>query len=215
MTARRHVSLTVGNLKGGTAKTTTAMYVAAGLARAGRVLLVDADPQGSALDWSEHTERLPATVIPWPTRDLARRVADVAGDYDHIVIDTGPGNPAILRQALLATDELLVPVAPSPVELRRLAPTFELAAEVDAGAGHPVLARVLLARVQARTRAAAAARTVLADLGLPVMTAEIPLRQRYALAWGSVPGIEPGSDYDQVLADLLTAAASAPAAGRA
>ncbi len=45
--------VTVLNLKGGTGKTTTAVYLAGGLARNGRTLLIDADPQRSALSWSE------------------------------------------------------------------------------------------------------------------------------------------------------------------
>ena len=46
----------VVNLKGGTAKSTSAMYLAAALARRGRTLLVDCDPQGSALTWAEDAE---------------------------------------------------------------------------------------------------------------------------------------------------------------
>lgn len=46
--------LTVGHLKGGTGKTTTAVHLALGLARQGRTLLVDADPdQDGALAWSQ------------------------------------------------------------------------------------------------------------------------------------------------------------------
>ena len=46
----------VVNLKGGTAKSTSAMFLAAALARRGRTLLVDCDPQGSALTWAEDAE---------------------------------------------------------------------------------------------------------------------------------------------------------------
>ena len=44
--------LAITNLKGGTGKTTTAVHLAAGLGRYGRTLLVDADPQGSATEWT-------------------------------------------------------------------------------------------------------------------------------------------------------------------
>lgn len=49
--------LTVANLKGGTSKTTTAAYLAHALAELGqRVLVVDADPQGSISRWAEMGE---------------------------------------------------------------------------------------------------------------------------------------------------------------
>ena len=139
--SRRHdgkimtMRVAVGNIKGGVAKTTTAVFFALGLSRTGRTLLVDADPeQASALAWSEAAgDGWPATctVIPWATRDLARRVSEVAGDYAHVVIDTSPKNPLLLRQALMVSDRLVVPVAPRPMDLRELSSTFAVAAEVD------------------------------------------------------------------------------------
>lgn len=198
------VRLAVANLKGGTGKTTTAVHLALGLGRQERTLLVDADPQASVLAWSEAAGDFPVTVIHWPTRDLARRVGQVERDYAHVVIDTPPGAAELVRQALLAADVLLVPLAPSLVEVARLGPTFELAAELEAL--HPVSVRVLLVRVRAGTRSARDARIALAadppeGLGVPTLAAEVRLREGYATAYGLAPADL--GEYGDVLAELL------------
>jgi chromosome partitioning protein len=201
------VRLAVANLKGGSGKTTSAVYLALGLAERGRTLLVDTDPYGSALAWSEQAGEageFPPTVIHWPTRDLARRVGQVAGDYAHVVIDTPPNQDALVRQALLCADVLLVPLAPTLLEVARLGPTFDAAAEVEAL--HPVTIRVLLVRVRGGTRSARDARLALEapppeGLGLPTMQAEVHLRESYATAYGQTPADL--AEYAAVLAELL------------
>lgn len=194
--------LTVGNIKGGVAKTTTAVHLALGLSRTGRTLLVDADPeQASALAWSEAAGAdWPAscTVIPWATRDLARRVIDVHADYRHVVIDTSPKNPLLLRQALLATDRLVIPVAPRPMDLRELRSTIDIAAEVDAQ--HAVTLAVLLVQIRSGTRSATEARQLLQDLDVPVLDAQTRLSESLALAFGTVPPAL--GDYEAVLTEL-------------
>ena len=197
----RPVRVTLGALKGGVAKTTSSVHLACGLARTGRTLLVDADPQAaSALDWSTVAgESFPVTVIPWSGPDLAQRVRQVADDYAHVVIDTGGENDVILSAALMATDELIVPVAPSLIELRRLPATFELASKVDVIS--PVTARVLLCKVRTGTKSATDARELLEDLGMPVMAAQIGLREQYSGAFGSAPSDL--GEYEDVLRELM------------
>lgn len=186
--------LTCGNLKGGVGKSTSAVFLACGLARTGRTLLIDADPQGSVLSWSEQAgEDFPCTVIAWATRDLARRVADVADDYEHVVIDTGPQNEPLLRQAIRATGEILIPVSPTLMDAGRLGPTFDLVEEED------ISARVLLTKVRP-TRSARDAREGLEAQGLPIMAAEIRLLESYATAVDTVP--RDLGEYDAVLAEL-------------
>src|ERR1039457_2478063 len=124
--------IAVINLKGGTGKTVTAVHLATALAARGRTLLVDADPQGSALSWSEEAEELPFAVVGLPVRDLQRRLNDLLPGLMHAVVDTPPGDRAIVRSAIAATGIILVPIPPSIIDLDRLGPTVALAAEVDA-----------------------------------------------------------------------------------
>lgn len=192
--------LTVGNLKGGVGKSTSAVFLAAGLARTGRTLLVDADPQGSILGWSEDAgAAFPATVIAWPVRDLATRIGQVSGDYSHVVVDTGPSQEQLLRQALSVTDQLLVPVAPSLMDVREIGRVLQLVE--DLGAAHHVDVRVVLTRVRAGTASARDARQGLLEQGLPLLEAQVHLRESYAQAWGTSPASL--GEYEQVLDELL------------
>lgn len=197
--------LAVVNLKGGTGKTTVAVYLAAVLHRQGRTLLVDADPQRSALSWSETAGGFPFPVISLPTRDLHRRLPQLWSDYAHLVIDTPPGDVGIVRSALLACEKALIPIGPSLMDLDRLRPTLELLAEVEPH--NPLTVAVLLNRVRRGTRSARAARQVLAEFGFPVLTAAIPLREAYSVSFGVVP--TELDEYVQVLHEL-TGAVPAP-----
>lgn len=176
--------------------------LACGLARAGRTLLIDADPQASVLSWSEQAGGFPFPVIAWATRDLARRVGEVADDYEHLVIDTGPSNELLLRQALAVTDQLLIPVSPTLLDAGRIGPTLDLVDDV--ATLHRVDARVLLTKVRAGTRSAQAARAGLAAMGLPLLAAQVALREQYAAAADTVPADL--GEYEAVLAELRTPA---------
>lgn len=191
--------LTCGNLKGGVGKSTSAVFIACGLARSGRTLLVDADPQGSILGWSEDAgPEFPATVIAWPTRDVAKRVLEVADDYEHVVIDTGPSQEHLLRQAVAVADLVVVPVSPSLMDVRELSRTLQMVE--DLGPTRRVEAHILLTKVRSGTASARDARRGLVGEGLPVLAAQISLREAYAQAWGRPVGSL--GEYEAVLDEL-------------
>lgn len=84
--------ISVLNQKGGVGKTTLSSNIAAQLASEGhRILLIDADPQGSSLDWSAAREADSlVTVVGLPRATLHKEIGKFSNDYDHIIIDGPP-----------------------------------------------------------------------------------------------------------------------------
>ncbi|HNG92018.1 MAG: AAA family ATPase [Blastocatellia bacterium] len=111
--------LAVLNQKGGVGKTTLSIHIATFFAQEGnRVLVVDADPQSSALDWSvsRETEGLfPVVGIPKPS--LHKEIPALAKDYDLVVIDGPPRVNDVARSAIMASDAVLIPIQPSPYDV--------------------------------------------------------------------------------------------------
>ncbi len=203
------MKLTVGMLKGGSARTTSAVYLAlAEYARTGKsVLLVDLDPgNGTAFEWCQDAgESWPSKVevAYWPVTGLQRQVEKMAqqGRADSIVIDTG-NDSATLKAALAITDYLVIPLAPSGTESTRLTPTLEAAADI-ANKKHIELA-ILMNRIIPRTKSRREARLALEEMRLTpgretVLTTEVPRLERIANAYGTVPELDP---YDMVLEEI-------------
>lgn len=107
------------NQKGGVGKTTLSVNIAATLAESGsRVLLIDADPQGSALDWAAARQADPIiSVVGFPRATIHREIAQIGQGYDHIVIDGPPRVTDLARSAIMASDIVLIPVQPSPYDI--------------------------------------------------------------------------------------------------
>ena len=191
------------NLKGGTAKTTSAVFLAAAFARRGRTLVVDCDPQGSALAWAEDAEHegaeLGFNIVSLPTRDVHKRVAKLAVDYEHVILDTPPGELSITRAALLAAEVAVVAMNPSVMDMNRFRPTLELIAEVENLVDLEY--RVLFTRVRRITREGRNARAVMEELDLSVMRSEVPLLSFYADAFGTI--VDDLGDYEDVATELL------------
>ena len=170
------------NQKGGVGKTTLAIHLATVLAERGRVLLVDADPQGSALDWSAQRAaetRFPVVGLPKPT--LHRDIDALAENHDWVLVDGPPRVTALARSAVAASDLVLIPVQPSPFDLWASRDILDIVEECSVV--HPGLqARFVVNRLFARTRLGAEVRGALADSPVAALRTAIRNRTEYAKA---------------------------------
>ena len=199
------LSVALLNLKPGTGKTTSAVWLAHVFVQAGKqVLLVDADPSGSALEWSDlaamNPEVPPKAAFPFrivalPSRGLHQRVPEIAHNDDVVIIDAPQleDHAAIARSAMRYVDEILIPCAPSPIEINRTTPVREEITEVEALRERPARAAVLLNRCITRAHSTTNAREALEGLGYDVLRTAVPRLEVYAQSFG-VPIPETGRD---------------------
>lgn len=154
-TKRRASVIAVGNLKGGTGKSTIAVNLACALAAAGKAaVVIDADPQLTATQWLRRRE-LPATLLEAPIRDVTA-VPDWLGDLDEIgakqdfvIIDLPAVLGATLAAALLVADLVLIPAAASGLDLSATTRTLHRVAKAEeVRRGRPIPALVVPTRLQ-------------------------------------------------------------------
>jgi chromosome partitioning protein len=194
--------IAVGNLKGGTGKSTIAVNLACALRDADHtVALIDADVQGTATDWNGGG-KLPVLVETLPLgaqRDAQRWVARVLAlkaGADYVVVDLPPQVGSGIASALLLADVLLVPVSPSGVDLRATGRALELLRRARAVRGSAKPAAMLVpSRVDRRTVLGRQSHATLARFGLQVGP-EIRQRSAHVGAFGAgiwVGAFAPGS----------------------
>lgn len=156
--------------KGGAGKSTLAVSLAVEWAQQGlRVLVLDADPQGTSLAWSgvrAAAELAGPTVLA--VGDNVRSVlVDVASDYDLIIVDTAGRQSKRVIAALREADVAVLPCLPGGPDVWALAETVETVREVQEI--RPELRAGITVNCTTSTNLSKSASDAIADLGVPVL----------------------------------------------
>jgi len=200
--------IVVLNGKGGVGKTTTTINLAAMWAEQKSVLLVDADPQGSATWWVEQNKSMGFDLSPETNPELLQNLQTIT-DYDLIVVDTAPALSSQTLAAVVAiADYLILPTPPAAMDLTALIQTVKKVV-TPAAIAH----RVLLTRVNPRGSAEAReAQSTLAELGIPAFKTFIRAYKAHEKAtlegvpisqWRGRNAREAEADYRCVIAEIL------------
>src|SRR5947209_1157374 len=114
--------------KGGVGKSTIAVHLAAEAhAQGQRVLLLDLDPQGSAIEWANRRGDLPPDVSGANPASIGKEIERARREsYDLVVVDTAPHADHAALQAARAADLVAIPCRPSTFDIAAISATLDL-----------------------------------------------------------------------------------------
>ena len=194
--------ITIASFKGGVAKTTTAVHLAAYLQDRSPTLLIDGDPNRSATGWSRRGQ-LPFKVVD------ERQAAKYAREFQHCVIDTeARPEEEDLRPLADGCDLLIIPTTPDALALDALMLTVK-ALDGFRATGYRILLSIIPHRP---SRDGDEARSTLTEAGLPLLTQgvrRLVAFQKAALAGVPVYAVDDPranlgwEDYQQVGKEIL------------
>jgi chromosome partitioning protein len=172
-------TVAVLNEKGGSGKTTIATNLASAWHAGGReVLLLDADPQLTALDWSDTEDTDGVPVVHLGDSSLEDDLPRVGESFELVVIDGAPRMGSLTASAVRVSDLVVIPVQPTAADI------WSAETVVDVCETYSTPAVIALSRAVVGTKEADEATEALQSFGLPVLNAQTSQRIAYSRALG-------------------------------
>lgn len=208
------MKISILSQKGGVGKTTLSINLCHALSVKGfNPILIDSDPQGSSLDWSlaRQGERLfPVVAIDRPI--IHKELPNLMKGYDFAVIDGAPRLSSLTRSAIMASDMIIIPVQPSPLDVWAIHEVTELIKEIPEDILNKNLKTVfLVSRKIVNTAIARDFLEVLATYDIPILKSQVAQRIVFAesLASGSTvletaPFSQAAKEIRQLCKEILT-----------
>lgn len=120
-------TIVVASQKGGAGKTTLSGHLAVEAARCGhRVALLDTDPQGGLAAWWNVRQAEEPHFAQVQAGGLRKTLGDLAASFTMTFIDTPPALTDSIFETIGLANMVVVPVQPSPHDLRAVAATMSL-----------------------------------------------------------------------------------------
>jgi chromosome partitioning protein len=143
--------------------------------------VIDADPQGSVLQWQATGTNREFGVVQLAMPELSAQIGNHRRAFDHVVIDSPPALSHVSREIAAASDLAIIPIAPSSLDIWSSRETIELVTGVGRKRQR-LAARLLVYRKIPGTRLAAEARDALNSYGVDIFKTEISQRIAYVEA---------------------------------
>lgn len=171
-------TIVILNSKGGVGKSniTRHLAVAAEQDQSGSAVLCDTDPQGSLADWWNAREAETPQLATMALSEFSAKQSLVAANFDYLFVDTAASDAEPYAAVLEAADLIVIPVQPSPDDVRSLS---RLTLPVVKNSARPFM--FVLSKARQGTELLVSTMAALSEHG-PVCPSIISQREAYAKA---------------------------------
>lgn len=205
------------NQKGGCAKSTTAVHFAywlihQRLIHPQKVVLVDADAQGSSSLWIESLEDPILYEVAQTSELLLEKLPALNQQCEQVIVDGPAGLSDATKSIIACADLAIIPCQPTGVDLRSAHDAVRLIQQAQIARRDAPKAAIFLSRAVKGTRLKDEAIAQLSKMGVPILNTVIHQRQAIADTFGQEAtvwdllgkaAVEAAEELDQLFQEIL------------